>query len=629
MHYPGDVDADPAPGGQESPPGRSGLPWPPPGDGDRPAAAGTPGEPYAGGYGGADPDGRVTGSGHADSGYGGYGDGGYGDSYGSGGYGSDSYGGGAPYQGAATPGAAAAARILYGAAGGTAGKGPVRGFPPAPGQSAPVYPAGQFSAWNTSPAGTRPGRPAGSAGRDAWPVAASAEHGYAEPDYAVLAVSDPAADATATQTWAVVDDRPAGGWQNPGARGDAPARGAGPSGASPPGASPPGASQPGASQPGADWPGADRPGADRPGADRPGADRPGAGRRARGRQPRPPAATPAATAQPGATATPATATRPAATASPASQTTATQPAVTPAAATPATAPDGPDADAGRGTGAAGANAAGATDQAPPRRAAGPAGDQPGRPRGSARGRRGRKPAKRGRVLLAAAVALIVVAGSGTYFYLAARQQPSHPAAAPAASQPAGPTAQPSPTPSGRWGHIQTRRADPQPLTIAELYPAGFSSTGSAYSRTAARSGKHCSAAVLGSRLQSAVRAAGCTQVMRASYLSGNRKLMGTIGVLNLRTARLAGRAGRAAGPSEFIAQLRGAKGPTRNLTKGTGIEEAEVKGHYLILIWAEFANLHAPKGAAKKHELEQFCTLLLANTANVSLSQRLVTGTPP
>ena len=616
MHYPGDVDADPAPGGQESPPGRSGLPWPRPGDGDQPIAAGTPGEPYAGGYGGADPGGRVTGSRHADSGYGGYGDGGYGDGgYGSSGYGSDSYGSGAPYQGAATPGAAAAARILYGAAGGTAGKGPVRGFPPAPGQSAPVYPAGQFSAWNTSPAGTRPGRPDGSAGRDAWPVAASAEHGYAEPDYSVLAVSDPAADATATQTWAVVDDRTAGGWQDPGARGDAPPAGASPSGASPSGA-----------------------------------DRPGADRRARGHQPRPPAATPAAGTRPAATAAPATATQPAATpatATPATATpaTATQPTAPPATGTHTTVPAGPDAATGRGTaaagakaagaagakaaGAAGANAAGAADQAPPRRAAGPAGDQPGRPRGAARGRRGRKPAKRARVLLAAAVALIVVAGSGTYFYLAGRQQPPRPAAAPAASQPAGPTAQPSPTPSGRWGHIQTRRADPQPLTLAELYPAGFSSTGSAYSRTAVRSGKHCSAAVLGSRLQSAVRAAGCTQVMRASYLSGNRKLMGTIGVLNLRTARLAGRAGRAAGTSEFIAQLRGAKGPTRNLTKGTGIEEAEVKGHYLILIWAEFANLHAPKGAAKKHELEQFCTLLLANTANVSLSQRLVTGTPP
>ena len=30
--------------------------------------------------------------------------------------------------------------------------------------------------------------------------------------------------------------------------------------------------------------------------------------------------------------------------------------------------------------------------------------------------------------------------------------------------------------------------------------------------------------------------------------------------------------------------------------KGTGLEEAEIKGHYLILTWAEFTNLKAPKG---------------------------------
>jgi len=104
--------------------------------------------------------------------------------------------------------------------------------------------------------------------------------------------------------------------------------------------------------------------------------------------------------------------------------------------------------------------------------------------------------------------------------------------------------------------------------------------------------------------------------------------MGTIGVLNLKTAHNASRAGQAAGRSEFIAQLRGKKGPTRNLTKGTGIEEAELKGHYLILIWAEFASLHAPKTTAKRNELEQFCTSLLRGTANVSLSRRLVTGKP-
>ena len=231
------------------------------------------------------------------------------------------------------------------------------------------------------------------------------------------------------------------------------------------------------------------------------------------------------------------------------------------------------------------------------------------------------------MLLAAGLAVVVVAASGTYFFLTSGQTKTSHGAAPKTSQPAT-LPSPTPTATGRWGHIQTRRTDPQPVTLAELFPARFTSNGSAYSRTADRAGKHCAAAVLGSRLQSAVRAAGCSQVLRASYLSRNRKLMGTIGVLNLRTAHNASRAGQATGRSEFIAQLRGKKGPTRNLTKGTGIEEAEFKGHYLILIWAEFASLHAPKTTARKNELEQFCTRLFRGTANVSLSARLVTGNP-
>jgi hypothetical protein len=223
--------------------------------------------------------------------------------------------------------------------------------------------------------------------------------------------------------------------------------------------------------------------------------------------------------------------------------------------------------------------------------------------------------------------VIVAAGSGTYFYLTSGPRPAgHATAAPRTAPAGAPRTRPAPT--GHWGHIQTRKTDPQPLTLAELFPARFTSAGSGYARTAARSGKHCSSAVIGSRLQSAVSAAGCTQVMRASYLSGNRKQMGTIGVLNLRSARLTRHAGHATGPAEFIEQLRGAKGPTRKLDKGTGLEEAEVKGHYLILIWAEFASLHAPKTKAQKKELVQFCTRLLGNTANVSLSRRLVTGRP-
>ena len=335
-------------------------------------------------------------------------------------------------RGATAPGSMQAASGSYGAAGGTAGKGPVRGFPPAPGQAAPVYPPGQFAAWNQAAAQGRDGRGAGGTGRAAWPAALSAEHGYAEPDYAVLAVSDPAADATATQTWAVAEDRAAGSWREMGHRAGAA-----------PGTQPPGA----------------------------GRARGGTAERER-----------------------------------------------------AMAPPVPSAVRGRGdprSPSAGAAGPASTGQRPGLPAAGPAGGPERAARqGSSRGRRARKPAGKGRprILLAAGLAAVVAVGTGTYFYLAGQRTSGQPAAAPsitpAATQPAQPSA--SPTPTGRWGHIQTRKTDPQKLTLHELFPARFTSSGSTYSRTVVRRGKHCSSAVLGSRLQSAVAAADCTQVMRAS-----------------------------------------------------------------------------------------------------------------
>src|SRR5262252_9994666 len=81
-------------------------------------------------------------------------------------------------------------------------RGPLRGFPPAPGQPDPVYPPGQFSPWNRAST------------RSAWLGIAGTGGGTAdtEPGYSALAVSDAAADLTSTQAWGVTDDEPP---QNP------------------------------------------------------------------------------------------------------------------------------------------------------------------------------------------------------------------------------------------------------------------------------------------------------------------------------------------------------------------------------------------------------------------------------
>ena len=187
--------------------------------------------------------------------------------------------------------------------------------------------------------------------------------------------------------------------------------------------------------------------------------------------------------------------------------------------------------------------------------------------------------------------------------------------------------QPSPS-LGRWQHIATRAVDPSPLTLSQLFPAQFTVASTAYTRTTQLASTHCSGAVFGAKLRAAVHRYKCSQVMRASYLAKGPKLMGTIGVLNLSNSAGAKGVGKVTGSSQFIAQLAAHSGPTHRLTKGTGLEEAEVKGHYLILTWVEFTTLRAPRTAHQKAQLKAFSANLINRTANVSLTSRMVTGEP-
>jgi len=413
-----------------------------------------------------------------------------------------------------TDGGFALAGSHYGAAGSFARKGPARGFPPAPGQPPPVYPPGQFAAWNL---------PADGAGgvAAAWPGAASAEHGYGWPAAKGPggAAYPPSMDVPSIQPWAADDDATGSASSWPGlAAPVAAATGASTAGARTAGASTAGASTTGAAQ-----------------------------------------------------------------AVPAAGTTAEKETAAPAAGGP--------------------------------------------PRGAPRGKRARR-GGRLRLLVALGAVLVIAAAAVTYVLKFSHHGTPTAGSSPSASPSAPTTPSPSPSPSssGRWGHIQTRKVDPVPLTLPEVFPAHFTASGQTYTLTAAKRGKHCEPAVIGAKLQAAVQAAACTQVLRGSYLSGDKKIMGTIGVLNLQSARLAQHAGLATGTHEFILQLRGTKGPTRNLGKGTGIEVADVKGHYLILIWAELASQHKPKNAAQKADLIQFCNRVLNGSANVALSDRLVNG---
>ena len=186
----------------------------------------------------------------------------------------------------------------------------------------------------------------------------------------------------------------------------------------------------------------------------------------------------------------------------------------------------------------------------------------------------------------------------------------------------------SDTALGKWQHISSRADDPAPLSLAELYPAQFELNGSSYVRTAAATSKDCTLAVYGSDLQTALQTAHCSQVLRASYISGNGTMMGTVGVANLTSTSAAQKAGQVTGPNEIIAPLAAQKGPTSKLGNGTGVVQAEIKGHYLILMWAEFTSLKSPSTSAQRQQLEQFAADLVTGSANIDLSTRMLTGKP-
>jgi hypothetical protein len=496
---------------------------------------------------------------------------------------------------------------------GPGGRGPVRGYPPAPGAPDPVYPPGQFSPWNTPEL-----RTASVAGRAGAAAAVDGAGDGGQPGYSLLAVSDPSADATATQTWTVLDDsQQTGEWTARAAQPDPLAdTGAGLDSAGFDAGTGPLNAARGSFDAAAAY--QDSPGPAGLASSAGVADSAGLTDSAVADSAGLPAAAPgaAAFAAPGAAAFAAPGAFPDTDAEPDTGW-SPRPSPDPEDSGWFSRPDldTPDPRAG------GPRAADPTGP--------PAGAPPRGSRTAARGRKPRKPRKpasRARMWLMPVV-MMVIAGAlvaGAYLHFVKGRASASSAASPATrhSSAAG-----SPAPSlGPWKHITSRADDPVALTLTELFPDHFTQGSTTAEQTIQKAGKNCTKMVLGKALQAALRKADCTQVMRASYLSTGQKIMATIGVLNLDNVTSAEKAGKATGATAFIKQLPAAKGPTKNLIKGTGLEEAQFKGHYLILTWAEFTNLKVPSGAGQRDKLDAFSRNLVAGTANISLTSRELFG---
>ncbi|MBO2452255.1 hypothetical protein J4573_34555 [Actinomadura barringtoniae] len=143
---------------------------------------------------------------------------------------------------------------------------------------------------------------------------------------------------------------------------------------------------------------------------------------------------------------------------------------------------------------------------------------------------------------------------------------------------------PTPKPNLAPVKLKLRTTDPKALTAGEIFAK---SKFGPYVRTAAKAQTSCTGAVSGSSLASILKKAGCSQVVRGTYARKDGKLIGTVGVLNLRSENAAKVVLKIAnGKDSYLVPLPGT-GTTKKIGKGEALGTAETRGHYLIMTWVQ------------------------------------------
>ncbi|WP_344952189.1 hypothetical protein [Sphaerisporangium flaviroseum] len=155
------------------------------------------------------------------------------------------------------------------------------------------------------------------------------------------------------------------------------------------------------------------------------------------------------------------------------------------------------------------------------------------------------------------------------------------------------------SPNDKFGFTASRKTDPQPLTLKELFGhKKVTARGRSYLMTVRRVDKKCKDAVHGTAMQKAMTTGGCTQFLRASFRDGPGKLIGTVGVANLKdaaSARKAAKTGTGGELEDYVNPLQGKDSATKLLgSGGDSYATAWTQGHYLVLLWFQYKDGHKP-----------------------------------
>ncbi|MEV0235780.1 hypothetical protein [Nonomuraea sp. NPDC050786] len=203
---------------------------------------------------------------------------------------------------------------------------------------------------------------------------------------------------------------------------------------------------------------------------------------------------------------------------------------------------------------------------------------------------------------------------------------------PATTQASVPTRTSAPLPSappGKYGFAAERSSDPEPITVKEIFGKQKKITvaGRSYEMTITSKDKKCSDGALGDALKKALKAGKCTQLVRASFRDKAGKVIGTIGVANLKSSKSASKVAKVGSTSNYVKPLAGKDSVTKQLGSGAGGARIWTHGHYAIMVW--FQNKDGTK-PDKKGSKQLFAAIDDITKATVfkALDNRSLTGSP-
>ncbi|MFB9206876.1 hypothetical protein ACFFV7_37195 [Nonomuraea spiralis] len=184
------------------------------------------------------------------------------------------------------------------------------------------------------------------------------------------------------------------------------------------------------------------------------------------------------------------------------------------------------------------------------------------------------------------------------------------------------------TPPGKYGFAAGRTTDPDPISVKEFFGSKKKITvsGRAYEMTVTSKDKKCTDGALGDKLQKALKSGKCTQLVRASFRDKSGKVIGTIGVANLKTSGTATKVAKVGDASNYVKPLAGKDSVTKFLGSGSGGARISTHGHYAIMVWFQNKDGSKPDKKGSKRIFEAIKDLTGA-TVFKALDNRTMTGT--